>query len=341
MPQLTPAQRVARLCANDPSVVDDAELDPVARALFAHQVAGCPDYARFCAQRGVRDVTGWRDVPPMPVDGFRYLRLATFADDRVVARFMTSGTTGRTSDERGVHLFEDLSFYRQAAMTRFRRALLPDRATMRVVSLVPPSETSSLARMCDWVIETFGAAGSTVDPTGECLRHLDEPVLVVGTAFGLASVLAEAPFRLLPGSRIMETGGFKGRAKAVTRAELHAFYARVGVESRWVVGEYGMTELSSQWYDGVAGRASTQPDERVYQPPPWARTRVLDPATLREVRPGGVGLLMHFDPINVGSVQAVLTADLGTRTGSGFVYRGRATGAQVRGCSLLDEARLA
>lgn len=46
----------------------------------------------------------------------------------------------------------------------------------------------------------------------------------------------------------METGGFKGRVARVPKADLYRlFRERLGIES--VVNEYGMTELSTQFYD--------------------------------------------------------------------------------------------
>jgi Acyl-protein synthetase, LuxE len=72
-------------------------------------------------------------------------------------------------------------------------------------------------------------------------------------------------------------------------------------------------------------------------PPPWVRTRVLQPETLEECPEGTVGLLCHLDLANVGSVAAVLTEDIGVRVGDGFVLSGRAPGSDARGCSLVME----
>jgi len=80
--------------------------------------------------------------------------------------------------------------------------------------------------------------------------------------------------------------------------------------------------------------------QRIHKPPHWARTRVLNPKSLDEVGDGEVGLLCHYDLANRGSVIAVLTEDLGTKVESGFLLLGRATGTELRGCSVLIEELL-
>ena len=107
-----------------------------------------------------------------------------------------------------------------------------------------------------------------------------------------------------------------------------------------VVREYGMTELTSQAYTGP----TITPE--VFELPPWARVRVLDPQSLDDVEPGAPGLLAFLDLGNVASAAYVLTEDLGRRSrdqpaaGRRFELLGRARDAQLRGCSLTTEQLL-
>ena len=166
-----------------------------------------------------------------------------------------------------------------------------------------------------------------------------EPVCILGTAFALVHWLdalreAGTRFRLPAGSRLMDTGGFKGRSREVTREELYgAVEDRLGIPPAWCVNEYGMTEMSSQFYDGVAG-AAPAPADRLHAGPPWVRTQATDPETLRPLPHGEVGVLRHFDLANLSSVMAIQTADLGITSPDGFRVLGRARGAEARGCSL-------
>jgi hypothetical protein len=177
-------------------------------------------------------------------------------------------------------------------------------------------------------------------------------VCVATTAFALVALLdglavRAAQLRLPAGSRIMETGGFKGRSRVVDRATLYReVSSRLDVPIGAIVAEYGMTELSSQYYDDPAGRDAIEP--RVKVAPPWLRPIVVD-GDGRPVPDGVVGALRHVDLANRGSVIAVETEDLGAlvpgpSTGSGqgrLLLLGREQGAELRGCSLDAETLLA
>jgi hypothetical protein len=103
-----------------------------------------------------------------------------------------------------------------------------------------------------------------------------------------------------------------------------------------IVSEYGMTELSSQFYEAT----SRVPDARpgVYVEPPWARVVPVDPETLAPVPSGEIGVARIEDLMNVDSAFAVLAADRVRRDGVGFELLGRLPGATPRGCSIaIDE----
>jgi acyl-CoA synthetase (AMP-forming)/AMP-acid ligase II len=175
------------------------------------------------------------------------------------------------------------------------------------------------------------------------LEALQEPAAVVGTAFAfvhLLDALAERGDRVaLPeGSRILETGGFKGRSRSVERDALHAAIAeRLGVPRSRIVNQYGMCELGSQFYESTLRDGAPTPTKRV---PPWVRTRVVDPETLAEVPAGAEGLLIHYDLANTGSVLAIQTSDRGRSVAGGFEVLGRLPGAERRGCSIAADALL-
>lgn len=135
----------------------------------------------------------------------------------------------------------------------------------------------------------------------------------------------------------METGGFKGAGREVTRVELYRRLAEAtGLPAQRIVSEYGMTELLSQLYEPVLsegpGAAGT------HLAPPWLKVRALDPVTLEELPSGEEGLLCFFDLANAGSVCHVLTEDVGSVAKGRVRLAGRVRGAEPRGCSLaMDE----
>ena len=248
----------------------------------------------------------------------------------------------------GRHYMETRDLYDASLLAGFDRFVLADGMALRYLNMVPnPADRpqSSLGYMMGRVCAERGDAQTGWYLRGDDLfidafvadarAAVDDgvPVCIAGTAFAfvqLCDELAERnlSFAFAPGSRVMETGGFKGRSRVVSRDELYAtMSARFGISDERIVAEYSMTELSSQWYDD---------DRRVKRAPPWLRARVVGPdgKTLPE---GTVGALVHVDLANRGSCVAVLTEDLGAATGDGIVLIGRERGAELRGCSLDAE----
>jgi hypothetical protein len=336
---------------------DEARFEAVARELFAFQFEHCEPYRRFCEGRGRTPGTlgHWSEIPPVPTGAFKELVLRCFPIERTAKVFRTSGTS--LSDRGELHL-DTTALYDASLLPTFRRFLLPDLprgATARIVVLAPSPEEapdSSLSHMFGRaVLELGDAASAFVVKGGEldlasaraALEPDDAaaPLLVCGAAFAFVH-LCEALSRegvtlaLPDAARVMETGGFKGRARERSREALHAeIGARLGVPPARIVNQYGMTELASQFYDGVL----VHPDApRCKQGPPWARVRLVDPTTGAPTPRGEVGAIRVFDLANTGSVLALQTADLGREVGTGFEVLGREPGAEERGCSIaVDE----
>jgi hypothetical protein len=150
-------------------------------------------------------------------------------------------------------------------------------------------------------------------------------------------------FRLPRGSRIMQTGGFKGRTREFAPEDMRSLLGtRYAIDDRMIVSEYGMTELCSQLYETTLrqawlGRASV---ERRLWVPSWVRATVVDAETLAELSDDREGLLRIDDPCNLDGACAIQTADRARRAGDGIVVLGRAADAVPRGCSLAIDAVL-
>jgi hypothetical protein len=331
----------------------DAAFDALALELFAYQIRYNVPYARYSASRGISASSpprSWHQIPPVPAAAFKDAALATFDPTIAALVFETSGTT---SGHPGRHYLETRDLYDAALLAAF------DGARLRYLNLVPnPAERpqSSLGYMMARVSEARGDertgwyvrddALAFEQFLGDLRSAVAEsaPVCIATTAFALSHALDALEQRavslaLPPGSRMMETGGFKGRARFVDRDDLYARAARAfGVPAASLVAEYGMTELTSQYYDGILTHGEDAPTgvRRKYSPP-WLRARVVGPdgATLPD---GTVGALVHVDLANRASCVAVATEDLGVRfDDESVVLIGRETGAALRGCSLDAE----
>lgn len=336
--------------------------DELALRVFRFQFERNPLYRAFCERRGADpgSVGSHLDIPAVPTDAFKAADLVCGDASSAAAVFHTSGTTAG-QERRGKHIFPDLALYDAALEAGFKLALLPAGERLRILALVPSRAAdpeSSLSYMAGRVIGSFGAEGSGFYvgagglDTKALIRELGrsagegEPVCLLATSFALLHLLEDLEagdrrLHLPEGSRLMDTGGFKGAGREVSPGDL---YERVtdflAIQPRWCVNEYGMTEMSSQFYNAVAGRAGNPPaGQRSFRGPAWVRSVAVDPDTLSPLPAGERGLLRHLDLANLYSVAALQTHDLATckRDGS-FQLHGRAAGAEARGCSIaMDE----
>lgn len=364
-------EQAFRAWKTEPTPWSDDRLDDLARRAFGLQVTANRPYSLYCERRGVgrEEVEGWRDVPPVPTAAFREVDLCLGSSREAEAVFLTSGTT-RGRGRRGRHPVPDLGLYRASLEATFRRHVLDGSEPVRILSLIPSfrdAPHSSLSWMVDAVILRFGDDGSTVVADGAAIRwnelersvvraaDEDRPVCLLATTLAADEWmrrLEETGTRLqLPkGSRLMDTGGTKGRAGLERARVLEAVQGRLGIPDHRVVNEFGMTELLSQRYSratdassggGVSDAASPDPEHPSLYGPPWLRSRVLDPVSLEELPEGEAGVLCHLDLANAGSVCAVLTEDIGRVRGDVVEWIGRAADAPPRGCSLATAELLA
>ncbi len=331
------------------------DFDDLALRIFAHQLRYNEPYARYCAQFGVTAANmphSWDEIPAVPSAAFKEAALCTFDPRSAALAFETSGTTQGVG---GKHYMESSRLYDAALLAGFKDAMLADAPVrLRYLLVVPnPAERpqSSLGYMMREVSRAYGdglerwyLSGDTLDVDGlvqdiNAAEREGAAVCIAGTAFAfvnLLDALRDANTGALPlpaGSRLMETGGFKGRTRIVNRDELYGALAQLfAIDESRIIAEYGMTELTSQYYDAAG---TSQP--RIKHAPPWLRPRVVGPDE-RTLPDGIVGSLVHVDLANRSSCVAIHTEDLGVRTtGGGLVLIGREQGAQLRGCSLDAE----
>ena len=320
------------------------------------QAEHSPGFSRLVASRG-KPLDAVQAIPGVPVAAFRLSRVAVHGPELDAARFETSGTTGSA---RGTHPFRTTATYEAVALRFGARALRSTTGRSVVVCLAPaPDATnaSSLAFMMRlfarawdgrgerWLVRDGGVDTDALRDTARLARASGEPLVVLATAFALVALvdaLAGDVLNAPTGSVVMVTGGFKGRSREVEKGELRGSVARAfGVSPAAVVGEYGMTELSSQLYEGTLPGAALSGPPDVFLEPPWLRVVPVDAVTLEPVAAGEIGIARFIDLANVDSAVAVQTDDRVRRAGGGIELLGRRAGAEPRGCSLALETLLA
>jgi hypothetical protein len=345
---------------------DDVRFERLALALFRFQFEACQPYGRFCRslEQSPATVGKFADIPAVPTGAFKEFDLRCFEPTDTIKTFRTSGTS---SDRRGRLHLDTLKLYEASLLGSLRENFLTDlrgqRPTMRFLAPGPEDlPDSSLTHMFETLRVAEGGPASAFDLRDEKLdldalqqavRRAEEgaaPLLLLGTSFAFVHFL-DATIESEPGewklprlSRVMETGGFKGRSREVPAETLRADLARrFDLPESSVINQYGMTELGSQFYDSTA----VDPlGPRRKLAPPWTRVRIIDPTTRKDVAAGEAGMIVIHDLANTGSVAAIQTADLGRIVRDekgdeiGFSVLGRFEGADQRGCSIATDIML-
>jgi hypothetical protein len=342
---------------------DPKRFDRIALELFRFQFEHCDPYARLCRSLDIHpdQISCADEIPAVPTGAFKEFELRCFEAADTVRTFRTSGTS---TDRPGELHLDRLELYEASLLASLRHSLLVEGTgrPMRMRILAPsPREVpdSSLSYMFGALIEAEGGPASGFDlhdgkldlaalrkATADAQRS-GEACLIAGTAFAFVHLLdavGEETWALPNGSRVMETGGFKGRSREVPRELLHrALSTHFGIPEASILNQYGMTELGSQFYDSTIVDP-TGPRRKLA--PPWTRVRVVDPVSGRDLSSGEIGLILIQDLANTGSIAAIQTADLGLVTldgdgnPNGFEILGRDAGAETRGCSIATDVML-
>jgi hypothetical protein len=314
----------------DEETITDQEFNDLALELFELQLKHNAAYRTLCPSP--KTVRSRQEIPAVPTAAFKELELTSIPKGERIKEFRSSGTTGR-KPSRHFHSVESLRIYEASIGPPLKKHFFTN--DMVALSLTPHPEyapDSSLVHMFGTLKPFyFGRPDWSVSGImfGHIARNIRRPIALMGTAFNFVQMidtLEPQVIALDSGSRVLETGGYKGRSREVPRKELHEMIRNaLGVSE--IVTEYGMCELSSQAYAHEDG---------IFQFPPWARAQIISPETGREVKEGETGLVRVFDLANVWSVLALQTEDLGVRRKHGFELIGRASGAEARGCSLMS-----
>lgn len=292
-------------------------------------------YRRICEGRGVKPsaCATLDQIPHVPVSLFKYLRF--YLEDLPAPRFVFE-TSGTTHGFPGRHYLADLSLYRLSVQRSFNLLVgpPPEGGFIFLGPLPEEAPRSSLSWMYAFLAEQsrkrdvfYARRGGAWDWQGvAAFAARRRPLLMFGpvSAFALAveAFKQNGQALVLPqSSRLMLTGGWKGRGRRFSEAKLRRDLRRVfGIGAKQVLHEYGMTELASPAYR--SGRAP-------YRTPWWCQHGFVGRAKASGPRP-----LTFCDLANVASMPFLMTEDLGLPRGEGFIFSHRLARAQLRGCSL-------
>lgn len=315
-----------------PAAAVRPDFNALALELYRFQRESNAPYGQFCRyQKAGASLKHWSQIPAVPTSAFRRAALRSFPAAQTTATFRTSGTTG---EGYGSHHFRSTRLYEASILGAWRALGLP--AAPQIILTQRPGDAphSSLSHMMG-TLSAVGPQTWAIDASGtldlDAVRRAASagPVLMLGTALAflhLVERLGGGRIPLAAGSFAMETGGYKGTGRSLSKAALYGkLHAALDLAPEAIVNEYSMTELSSQWYTRGLGNPHCGPG--------WTRGLVVDPESGEEAADGERGMLRLFDLANLGSVIAIQTQDLAIRRGADFELLGRDPNAIARGCS--------
>ncbi len=303
------------------------------------QIKSNAAYRNFSSLSKTTEIITTKDLPAIPTDAFKLeqrLNPSSLTPEEIKTTFLTSGTTTET---KGKHHFSTTSTYETSILSSWKYCNLPK---LNQTFILTPSPTeaphSSLSHMMGTIKKELTPSAKFILSHGqldhqhiiECAKN-GTPVTLLGTALAflqLFEILANLPsFTLPPGSWALETGGYKGTDKSLTKEQLYQlFQTHLAIPPDQIWNEYSMTELSSQFYTKGIGNPHTAP--------PWTYIKVIDPETNLHVKPGQTGYLIIYDLANVDSVIGIRTQDLAVyHTPHSFTLISRDPSALPRGCS--------
>jgi hypothetical protein len=284
----------------------------------------------------VASVRAIEQIPFLPVRFFKTHSIQTGAFEPNMI-FESSGTTSTTNSR---HLVKDIAIYEES-FTRGFELFYGSIQEWCIIGLLPSyleRDNSSLVYMVNSLITKSGHPKSgfylaAKEELVSVIRSLDsegQKTMLVGVTFALLDFASQLGLALSH-TRIMETGGMKGRRKEMVRQELHELLKKgFGVSN--IHSEYGMTELLSQAYSKADG---------LFHCPPWMKILVRDDEDPLSVRTSTTndsqtGVINVIDLANIHSCCFLATDDAGRLFPDGsFEVLGRIDNSDLRGCSLL------
>lgn len=345
------ARRVNAMLAAGVDGPDDA-FEALALDIFALQYASNAPYRAYCEALGIVPdrVVAWQDIPAFPCESFKKELVTSFPFDQAVMANLTSGTTAIVRGQ----IFRD-EIGRQLVLEANRvmteAYLFPDFAQnqrCRVLILAPSPEMAPSMGMAVGMEETrrhFGTedscfllnhGGIDIAQLVKALAQAEAtgvPIAMIGSTsafvfFFNACKKKGISFHLPLGSRIGDGGGYRGRFGELSQEDYWQLAWEVlGIPYSHCVNVLGMAESATNFFDDSLRRAvKGLPARKRLRPcPPWTRTVAVSADDLRPLPPGEIGLLRHYDVVNLPTVLAVQTDNLGyTDAHGGFQIVGRA-----------------
>lgn len=280
-------------------------------------------------------INSYAQIPFLPIELFKTHKIL-LNNYTPIDFFKSSGTTSSNSSK---HFIVDFSVYEKSFLKAFK-LFWGEPEDYIILALLPnyiEQQHSSLVYMVEELIKQ-----SNSDLSGFYLYNYEElyqkltliekenkKCLLFGVSFALLEFAEKYKIRL-KSTKVIETGGMKGRRKEIIREELHSTLSKAFMCDK-IYSEYGMCELFSQAY---------MKEDGSFLSPPWMKVlsrQINNPLELTSNdgigERGGINVI---DLSNIYSCPFIATQDIGVVNGDGsFLIYGRFDSSEIRGCNLL------
>ncbi len=313
-------------------ISNDESFQTIALEVYNFQFHNNILYRRFSLAMGKEPsmVRSTGDIPFLPISFFKTHEVRTTAFETQLI-FESSGTTGSVNSK---HFIKKPSLYEKSFLRGFEN-YFGEPGNFCILGLLPSyleRKNSSLVYMVHELIKKSGHKKSGFylndhEKLKNVLLSLEQEgqeTILFGVSYALLDFADDFPMQLKY-TRVVETGGMKGRRKELTKPELYnALKKGLGIDK--VYAEYGMTELLSQAYA----------ENGLYTTPPWMKVFMRDETDpLSYVENGRPGVMNVIDLANLYSCSFIATEDAGKYINGKFEVLGRINNSDIRGCSLM------
>jgi len=313
----------------------EEKFNELALQAFTYQYRQNEVYKSYVDALGINvaAISTAEQIPFLPIRFFKTHSITTGTFEASLI-FESSGTTGSVNSR---HYIKDPALYEESFMRAFELFYGPvqDWCILGLLPSYLERSNSSLVYMINRLVHASGHPENgfflhdfdALQKKLHSLEHKRQKTLLVGVTFALLDFAEKYAFPLQH-TRLMETGGMKGRRKELIRAEVHARLCEA-FSLQSVHSEYGMTELLSQAYSFGQG---------FFKCPPWMKIFLRDEEDPLTIKNGNStsGAINVIDLANINSCCFIATDDAGRMHSDGrFEVLGRMDNSDLRGCSLM------
>jgi hypothetical protein len=336
----------------------------LAVGLFKLQFNAIDGYSKYCKKKNVtpENINDYLQIPPMPASAFKSGDIFIYSNEEIYLTFKTSGTSG--SDRGNAYFSRSCAELTSLAIVEnAKRYMFPDLVDTRFFLIAPSPEAMPNLTMAFGITEVMknigpyggkhylGTEGLKTEELMSDLKKCEQekiPASIIAPSFAMVAILDKLAekkmiFKMAPGSRVLDAGGFKGRSREVSRPDMVKMIGeRFSIMPQYCINALGMSELGTQYYDNnIKNHAAGIKAPVAKENPHWAKTLVMKlDGDMNYIAPNAYsinGALVHFDLSNFDRAAAILTDDLGCYREGGFEVLGRIKEGDLKGCSLTIE----